>query len=476
MFITDDRPSGRLRTSGRRPPAPRNRWISVVRWALPAVAVAAASPATAQPGAAPAGAPDNRDGGLESLIARAIAVHPSVQAAAARVEAARARVVPAGTWMDPMLMAGVQNFPVGEPGFGDFMTMKMLGIAQTVPYPGKTRLRRTAAELELAAAEARLRAVRLEAEQRVRDPFYELAYLDRAIEIVGRNQRLLQDFVRLSEVRYSVGSGGQQDVLKAQVEVARLAEEAATLAEHRRIAQARLNEAVDRYSEAPVPEATVPDRITRAAAPGSARESRFVSASLGARAADSPLPALMALEEMAVANSPVLAEQQAMALAQAARVELARKDHLPDFDVSLQYGQRDGFTDMVSATVSVPLPVNRRRRQDLGVAEARAELAAAEAARHEARNAVRLQVARLHSELERDRTQLALYVGSILPQARASLESAAAGYQVGRVDLLTLLDNQATLFNYETQYHRLLSDFAQKLAELERVVGKEILP
>ncbi len=161
--------------------------------------------------------------------------------------------------------------------------------------------------------------------------------------------------------------------------------------------------------------------------------------------------------------------------AQAARLELARKEILPDFDVSLQYGQRDGRPDMISAAVSVPLPINRRRRQDLEVKAAEAELAAAEQARHEARNAVRLEVARLHAELERDRTQLALYVKSIIPQAQASLASATAGYQVGRVDLLTLLDNQTTLYNYEAAYHRLLTDFAQKLAELERTVGREVL-
>ncbi len=162
--------------------------------------------------------------------------------------------------------------------------------------------------------------------------------------------------------------------------------------------------------------------------------------------------------------------------AQAAQVELARKEALPDFDVSLQYGQRDGHPDMVSAVVSVPLPINRRRKQGLEVRAAEAELAAAEAARHQARNAVRLEVARLHSELERGRTQLALYVKSIIPQAQASLTSATAGYQVGRVDLLALLDNQTTLYNYEAAYHRLLTDFAQKLAELERTVGKEVLP
>lgn len=65
---------------------------------------------------------------------------------------------------------------------------------------------------------------------------------------------------------------------------------------------------------------------------------------------------------------------------------------------------------------------------------------------------------------------------AILPQGRAALTSATAGYQVGRVEFLTLLDAQAMLFNYELTYFRVLSDFAKTLAELKRVVGEEILP
>lgn len=65
---------------------------------------------------------------------------------------------------------------------------------------------------------------------------------------------------------------------------------------------------------------------------------------------------------------------------------------------------------------------------------------------------------------------------AILPQGRAALTSATAGYQVGRADFLTLLDSQATLFSYELTYFRVLSDFAKTLAELERVVGEEVLP
>ena len=51
-----------------------------------------------------------------------------------------------------------------------------------------------------------------------------------------------------------------------------------------------------------------------------------------------------------------------------------------------------------------------------------------------------------------------------------------ASYQVGRVPFLTLLDSQATLFNYESEYFRALTEFAKALADLERVVGTEILP
>src|SRR5688572_27635510 len=73
---------------------------------------------------------------LDSVVRLATETSPAVRAALARVEAARARIGAAGARPDPMLMAGVQNFPVSEPGFRDFMTMKMVGLEQTLPYPG----------------------------------------------------------------------------------------------------------------------------------------------------------------------------------------------------------------------------------------------------------------------------------------------------------------------------------------------------
>lgn len=413
---------------------------------------------------------------VDSLVAVALAVNPTIHAAERRVDAARARIGPAGALPDPMLSAGIMNLPVADPGFDDFMTMNVVGLGQRLPYPGKLPLARQAAELELRAAEARVQAARLEVEAEVRQAYYDLAFLDRSLEVLERNQGLLVDFVGVTESRYRVGTGGQQDILKARVEAARLAEEAVSLAEARRARLARLNALLDRPTGTPVAPGRVPERIGRAAIPDDPERVRFTSGELGARAAGSPLPPLEVLQEGAVTSSPEVRAHEAEIEAQTARVELARKAHLPDFDVSVQYGQRFDRTDMASVMVSVPIPVNREDRQDQEVAEAEAELAAMQAGHHAMVNRIRADVAAGYADLEEDRARLALFARSIIPQGRAALESATAAFQVDRADFLTLLENQTTLYNYEIAYFRALTDFASGLAELERVVGGEVLP
>jgi outer membrane protein TolC len=179
---------------------------------------------------------------------------------------------------------------------------------------------------------------------------------------------------------------------------------------------------------------------------------------------------------MALRENPELREQTAMVAAQAARVELAHKAYLPDFDVALQYGQRSGgLPDMVSASVSVPLPLSKRRKQDAITTAAAAQFTALEADRATRVTLVDAEIARLVSELERSRAHLALYTKALLPQGHAAVTSARASYEVGKVDFLTVLDAQATVFTYETDYARALSDFARNVAALERLVGQEVV-
>lgn len=413
---------------------------------------------------------------LDTLVARALDVSPRIRAERERVRAADARVVPAGARPDPMLMAGIQNFPVTEPGFSDFMTMKMIGVSQTIPAGGKLASARRAAEFEAAAARAQAAAVALEVQRDVRSAYFGVAYLDQALDVIERTRDLLVSLIRATETRYEVGMGGQEDILRARVDAARLGEEASMLDAERRGAVAQLNMLLDRSTEAPLAAAEIPPPIARAAVAVSPDRITFVSPALGSRVAGSPIPSVDSLASIAVRQNPVLVRYDALIAAQAARAELARLERRPDIDVSLQYGQRDGFSDMVTAMVSIPLRLRRSRVQDPLAAAALAEVTALEAERQQQRLQVRARVATLHAELERARTQLALLVKAVLPQSRAAIEAALASYQAGRTEFTAVLDAQATLFNSETAYFRALSDFAKTLAELEQVVGTEILP
>jgi outer membrane protein TolC len=374
-----------------------------------------------------------------------------------------------------MLMAGVQNFPLSEPGFADFMTMKMIGITQTIPWPGKLSGRVSIADEELAGARAAVIGAQRSVARQVRTLYYDLAFTTRALDVVTRTQGVVAAMIPVTETRYASGSGSQSEILRMRVETARLANEAAMLVEERRATLTELNALLERPADAPVGDAAVPIAIARAAIADSASAITFESASLGARVKGSPIPTVDSLLALAVRNSAALKEHEAMMRAQRARVALARRERLPDVDVSLQYGQRNGFADMVTAVVSVPIPLQKHRKQDAEVSAADADLRALEAEHMVALNELRARLARLDGALERDRTQLALYVRSILPQARASLASANAGYQAGRVEFATLIDAQALLFNYETDYSRTLTDFAKTLAELEEQTGMELI-
>jgi len=414
--------------------------------------------------------------GLDSLVSLALRVNPAVQAAAQRAEAVRAGIETAGTLDDPMLGVGIMNFPVTEPGFSDFMTMTTVSIGQRLPYPGKLGLARQAATLDLRAAEARLEMTRRDVMAEVREAYYDLAFLDRSLEVIEDNQKLLLGLVQVTESRYAVGTSSQQEVLRARVETANLAEEAVAVTEGRRAALARLNALLDRSSATPVEEPRIPERVALAAVPASPQTIQFASGALGARALDSPLPPLDEMQERAIRNSPLLRAHGAEVMAQAARLELANRAHLPDLDLSLQYGYRVNNGDLMSVMVSASLPIHRGARQDQEVAGAQAELAALEAGHHGMLNEVRSEVARQYSELERDRAQLALLVKSVVPQGRAVLEAATAAFQVGREDFPSVIESQAALYDYELAQVRSLAEFAKGLAELERIVGGEVLP
>jgi outer membrane protein TolC len=90
------------------------------------------------------------------------------------------------------------------------------------------------------------------------------------------------------------------------------------------------------------------------------------------------------------------------------------------------------------------------------------------------KNEIFYMIASMASMVQRTERQLELYKTGIIPQASIQLKSALSAYTVNKVDFMTLLDSQMTLYRYELEYHQALTEYEKNLASLEATVGKRV--
>ncbi|MEQ9398937.1 MAG: TolC family protein [Longimicrobiales bacterium] len=468
-------------------------WVSVGLLTLGGTGVGHAQelPGRAHPSASPTAGGTARGPGREAsgpleeyvplaaLLAEAEANNREIAAAVKAADAASARIPQAGAPPDPMVGIGFMNVPVADPLGSDMMTMTQVQVATVLPWPGKLGLREDVARLRADAAVWEVERVRDRVTAEVKQNYYRIYFVDRALAVTERNEGLMEDFARLTSARYGVGRGAQPDVLKAQVERTRLADQLVTLRRQREGAVARLNALLARPTETPVQATEFPDDVRVAALTGDAGGPSFAASALSglvpAEEIDLSLPSTAELQALALENSPTIRALRSRVTAQETTVSLAEAAVLPDLSVSAGYSRRAGLGDFFSVMVSAPVPVFSGRKQDQAVVEEGAVLGGRRADLMAVIDDLNAEIASRRAELRRAREQLLLLDEGILPQARTGLESATAAYQVGNVDFLTLLDAQVTLYRHELDYHRLLADFADNLAALERAVGTEVL-
>ena len=87
----------------------------------------------------------------------------------------------------------------------------------------------------------------------VKTAYYEYFFYDKALQITRKDKELLQKLSSISEARYKVGKGMQQDVLRSQIEITMLLQKITVLEQQRATAQARLNTFMARDPGSPLP-------------------------------------------------------------------------------------------------------------------------------------------------------------------------------------------------------------------------------
>lgn len=388
---------------------------------------------------------------LSELVQEALLQNPEIQGAYARVDAAKLRIPQAGALPSPIVMYELNNIGITGISIGQAdMSMTGFSFVQGVPFPGKRGLRTQVATASASVDDAKAQVTGWTVVSQLKIAYYDLALAHQALEIIDQSGEVLRLVSQTAEARYRVGNGLQQDILKAQVELSRLAERRTQLQQRRLSAEAVINRVLARPFGTPV------------GRPAGVSRTPFSTS----------LDTLLALVDR---QGPLLQTRERDLRRQESEVALARRDSYPDFDVSAGWLTRGRLPDMYQLKIGVELPLYYRRKQRNRVAEAQAMVTEARAEREATHQMLLSDLFDSYTMAKTANEQADLFEQAIIPQAALSLQSAIAGYEVGKVDFLTVLDNILSLLDDKlTGYERVVA-YQQALVRLEPLIGATLV-
>ena len=387
---------------------------------------------------------------LSALVREALQKNPAVQSAYRQVQAMRRRVPQVKTLPDPTVGVGwAGNIAPFSVQTGDPSSYRGITAMQMLPYPGKLSLQGKIADREAEAAYWDYENVRRRVVADLKTAYYDYAFYAKAIETTKRNKDLLDKLSKISEARYRVGKGVQQDVLKSQVEISMVEQRLTMLEQQAKTAQARINTLLFREPDAALPPPTTLEPVKLEYS-------------------------LDQLYQMALSQDTGIQREQRMVERSEYAADLAKKSYYPDFTVAYMYQQRPQLPDMNGFIVSVNVPIFYKAKQREAVRESTDEVISAQQSKDNRKTELFFAVKEQYLMAKSSERLFQLYSQGVVPESSLALESSMSAYQVGNVDFLTVLSNFTTILDYEVNYYRELANYNMAVARLEPLVGTEL--
>ena len=363
--------------------------------------------------------------------------------AAARSEQA----VADGQLPDPKLKLGAVNLPIDsfdrtqEP-----MTQMQVGVQQSFP-PGHTlslssERTRTLADADAARASARQQDVLRD----VRERYLELFYQVEAGRIIDASRGLFSQLVEVTRYHYAAGRDNQQDVLRASVELSLL-----------------------------------DDRLTRVQTEEERARSdlaRLIGAQAARQALSSHAPKLPALPSRAHLDAvleahPLLRAESRVVQAEQLAVDIARQRYKPGWMLDVTYGNRGGENadgsnrdDLLSAMVTMDLPLFTGKRQDRVLATRQHEVEAVQLKREDQYLELQRMLDADYAEWLRLGERADLYRQQIEPQALENARASVAAYKSGVAEFTGVMRARITELDVKLQSLRVRIDRSKAQARL----------
>lgn len=389
---------------------------------------------------------------LNEYLEYAAINNPDLKAAYYRWMAATEKISQARSLPDPLFSYGYFIRSV-ETRVGP--QRNRFELRQTVPWFGKLKSRGSVAEQKANALWENYEAVKLNLFYAVRKIYYELAYLNRALEVMKENVQLLIYLENVLLSKYRSGIAPHSSLIKAQVELDKLRDRLNSLKDLQRPMRAQMNSVLNRDTDAPIPEV---------------HEIKLDT--LGYTDAQ--------LVDSLMRNNPQLKSSEFRTNLEKESIKLAKQNYLPDIALGLEYidiGEAinpntiDSGKDALIAKVGVNLPIWLGRNK-AAVNEAKARYISTKKSQANQQNELLSRLELVLYQFREAERKLNLYGGLLLPRAEQALNVTQSAFESGKVDFLDLIDSQRTYLEFELALERARADYMQRLAEIEMLTGK----
>ena len=377
-------------------------------------------------------------GTVESVIAVAKRLNPTVAAAALEFDAAVHKIGTTGVLADPTLI--LEAWDVNRQGVGQ----RRIGVDQEIKLWGKYGLERNVAQADADAAKFQGRATVTELIAQVIAAHGEYNAAYEAVAIATEIKRRYDETLGLLRSRYGATSVDQQDVIKAQIEAATAEGDVVRRQGEQKAAAARLNALIGRPSLAPL------------AAPTGFRTVKAVG--------------LAQVQTLARSANPMLALAGAQSNSAAQTKSLTDLNYFPDVTLGAKYVQRPGTEDTGEFMLGVKLPLHYEVK-DAEQRAAGARLGAAQARGEALRLRIDGQIADAWFGVDALRKVIQIYASRQLPPARSSVDNARNGFQAGTSDLSSVFEAERRLRAVQLDLLKLKVELQAKYAEMERLAG-----
>jgi outer membrane protein TolC len=362
-----------------------------------------------------------------------------IQAARARTQAAEARPAIVSALADPMLSPSLDHLPFMLGGADVSVTLE-----QQVPLSPLRAHRRASALADVDRARAEGARTALDVGIDAATAFLMLGERRRTAVLVSEQLTFARAVVTAANARYAAGTAPQSDVLRAEVEVARLEATALALTGEVQAAEAMLNTSLARDADLPVPELAPP-------------------------ALAQPVPAWPAIKA-SLAARPELAAGRAEIVRADAEIAVMRDMFRPMATIRTgpSYTMADGSGWMAMVGVTLPIWKGRLRA---GVAEAQAMRAMAGADLRAMTRMIEGEAAVAAAGLRAARDRQRALAADVLPRARLAIEPAVASYAAGQLPLVSVIEAIQALWLVQADLIAADTQLGFAWARLGRAIG-----